>query len=72
MRRNHHRARADGFWSAFELNPLCPQFLQHGFVVNEIAQNRQWLTLRSVSGKGDCIPHPKTHSQMFCSNDFHN
>ena len=50
---------------------LGAQVGQHGFVVDEIAQDGQRLTSCGICGKGDCIPHSKTHPQMFSSNDLH-
>ena len=71
VRRDHHRLRSDIGRLPLKANSLRTQFRQHGFVVDQIAQNRKRLAFHRLQSQGNGILYPKTHSQMFGAYDFH-
>ena len=71
MRRDHHRLGRDLGGCLPDSDAVCPQFSQHGFVVDQIAQDRQGLAVRGLKRQGDGVLDPKAHPQMFSADDFH-
>ena len=71
VRRDHHRPRVRRRRLLFNANASRAQFRQHGFVVDQVAQDGQRFAFRGFQRQRNGVLHPKTHSQMFRANDFH-
>ena len=71
MRRHHYRGRGDPGRRLSEPHAAGPQFGQHGFVLHEVAQDREWLVAGRFQSQGDGVLDSETHAQMFSADYFH-
>ena len=65
MRGDHHRGRGHIGGRSSNADAVRPQFGQHGFVVDQVAQDGQRLPPRRGQRQGDGVSDAKTHAQMF-------
>ena len=72
MRGDHHQRRGHGGRLAPKLDALRPQPGQHGFVVDQVAEDGQRLVGRFLHGQRDGVTNAKAHAKIFSAENFHN
>jgi hypothetical protein len=71
MRGDHRGAGLDLRRIGLELNAAAAKISEDRFVVDELAQDGERLHPRGRLGEGDGVADAETHTEMFCSDNFH-
>jgi len=69
VRSNHDGVGLCLAWRAGKANSSSTQIVHHGFVVNEVAKDRDTLLVSRIVSQGDGIPHAETHSKVSSAQD---